>query len=360
MGYAPGGRGEARSRLRERRPRRRARGRRGVATRAFYGAKVSAELEFPGADGVLLLLRPTTWAPAEGRAAPPVDLASTCRPRRRAHGTSSSSRPRPPATSTSRRRTSCSRSAAASARRRTSSMFEELAEKMGATLSVSRPLVDAGWMPASRQVGQSGKTVKPTVYLAFGISGAVQHLAGMKTAGTIIAVNTDPEAAIFNVAHYGAVGRPVRRRGRAREALLSAMETRETFAGLVRLADRPLVRADRRLDGDLRLGRRAGSCSSTGAGAGSFPADRPVRPRRPDRADRAHARLDQAPRRRRRARARADLLRLRRALHRDGDPRASRTTSRSPCSAGTSGTGRSTSATRCSSTSSARADRRPR
>ena len=76
---------------------------------------------------------------------------------------------------------------------------------MGATLGVSRPLVDAGWMPASRQVGQSGKTVKPKVYLAFGISGAVQHLAGMKTSGTIIAVNTDPEAAIFNTAHYGAV-----------------------------------------------------------------------------------------------------------------------------------------------------------
>ena len=83
--------------------------------------------------------------------------------------------------------------------------FEELADKMGAVLSVSRPIVDAGWMTNARQVGQSGKTVKPKVYLAFGISGAVQHLAGMKTAGTIIAVNTDPEAAIFNIAHYGAV-----------------------------------------------------------------------------------------------------------------------------------------------------------
>ena len=83
--------------------------------------------------------------------------------------------------------------------------FQALAEKLGATLSSSRPLVDAGWMPSERQVGQSGKTVKPRVYLALGISGAVQHLAGMRNAETIIAVNTDPEAPIFNVAHYGAV-----------------------------------------------------------------------------------------------------------------------------------------------------------
>ena len=83
--------------------------------------------------------------------------------------------------------------------------FEKLAERLGATLSVSRPLVDAGWMPNARQVGQSGKTVKPRVYLALGISGAVQHLAGMRNADTIIAINTDPEAPIFGVAHYGAV-----------------------------------------------------------------------------------------------------------------------------------------------------------
>ncbi len=85
------------------------------------------------------------------------------------------------------------------------SQFEELAEALGATLAVSRPIVDAGWMPSTRQVGQSGLTVKPKLYLAFGISGAVQHLAGMRKAETIIAVNSDPEAPIFNVAHYGAV-----------------------------------------------------------------------------------------------------------------------------------------------------------
>jgi electron transfer flavoprotein alpha subunit len=82
--------------------------------------------------------------------------------------------------------------------------YYELAEKIGATLVSSRPLVDAGLVPAARQVGQSGKTVTPKVYLALGVSGAVQHLIGMRKADTIIAVNTDPKAPIFGVAQYGA------------------------------------------------------------------------------------------------------------------------------------------------------------
>jgi electron transfer flavoprotein alpha subunit len=84
-------------------------------------------------------------------------------------------------------------------------LFRGLAKKAGAMLGSSRPVVDAGWMPRSRQVGQSGSTVKPDVYLAFGISGANEHLAGMRGSRTIIAVNTDPRAPIFNVAHFGAV-----------------------------------------------------------------------------------------------------------------------------------------------------------
>ena len=86
------------------------------------------------------------------------------------------------------------------------SIVEAFADAIGATLSCSRPVADKEWLPKSRQVGTSGKTVKPKVYIALGISGAFQHQAGMKNADTIIAVNTDPKAPIFNVAHYGIVG----------------------------------------------------------------------------------------------------------------------------------------------------------
>ena len=79
----------------------------------------------------------------------------------------------------------------------------ELAEALGVPLSASRPVVDAGWLPKTRQVGQSGVKVKPRAYLAFGISGAPEHLEGMRDAELIIACNTDPGAPIFNIAHYG-------------------------------------------------------------------------------------------------------------------------------------------------------------
>ena len=84
-------------------------------------------------------------------------------------------------------------------------LAEALAKALGATLSCSRPVVDKKWLPKERQVGTSGKTVKPKVYIALGISGAFQHVAGMKNSGTIIAVNKDPKAPIFNVAQYGIV-----------------------------------------------------------------------------------------------------------------------------------------------------------
>ncbi|MFB6118842.1 electron transfer flavoprotein subunit alpha/FixB family protein [Halosegnis sp.] len=84
-------------------------------------------------------------------------------------------------------------------------LVETLADALGATLSSSRPIVDNGWLPKNRQVGQSGKVVTPDVYIAIGISGAVQHVAGMKGSDTIIAINTDPNAPIMDIADYAIV-----------------------------------------------------------------------------------------------------------------------------------------------------------
>jgi len=85
-------------------------------------------------------------------------------------------------------------------------LAQQLADALGADLAASRPICDAEWLPIDRQIGSSGQTVAPKVYIALGISGAIQHIVGMKNAGTIVAINKDKEAPIFDIADYGIVG----------------------------------------------------------------------------------------------------------------------------------------------------------
>lgn len=175
-----------------------------VATRAMYKEKVHAEIDFPGKSTVVLTVRGGTWKPAEGSSSPTVSSLEVSATANSQHV----SFVEPPATgdvdiTQADFMLSIGRGIA---EEDNVEQFSELADLIGATLGCSRPIADSGWLPKSRQVGQSGKIVgECKLYLALGISGSVQHMAGMKHVENIIAVNTDPEASIFGIARYGIV-----------------------------------------------------------------------------------------------------------------------------------------------------------
>jgi len=177
-----------------------------VATRGGYGQKVSVEVDFPGRSTVLLAVRGNVYKAPDQPASPRISAFDP---------------PAAPSRATGREFIEL---AAGDDVDMTAAefiltigrgigeeakvpQFRELAEAVGATLGCSRPIADAGWLPKSRQVGQSGKTASACkLYIAMGVSGAIQHLAGMKHVSTIVAVNSDAEASIFSVAKYGIVG----------------------------------------------------------------------------------------------------------------------------------------------------------
>jgi electron transfer flavoprotein alpha subunit len=177
-----------------------------VATRGGYGQKVSVDVDFPRHSTVLLAMRGNAFKPPEGAASPRVTATAA-----------------PPGAARSQARQfieppagddvdmtgaefilTIGRGIGEEAK---IEQFRALADAIGATLGCSRPIADAGWLPKSRQVGQSGKTAAACkLYIAMGVSGAIQHLAGMKHVNTIVAVNSDANASIFGVAKYGIVG----------------------------------------------------------------------------------------------------------------------------------------------------------
>jgi electron transfer flavoprotein alpha subunit len=182
-------------------------GRQVIATSQLYGGKISVEAVSEGQHTIISVIA-GVFPAAEGQSSAPVASVQTI-----ASGVSGGDRVRfkglsiPEAGDVDITRESLLVSVGRGIGNKDNiEMVEELAETMGAALAASRPIIDSGWLPKLRQVGKSGLTVKPKLYLAVGISGAPEHLQGMKDAELIIAINSDSSAPIFEVADYGIAG----------------------------------------------------------------------------------------------------------------------------------------------------------
>lgn len=176
-----------------------------VATRGGYNQKVNVEVDFPGKSIVVMTIRASVFKPLEGSGSPVV--SSFDLPTVQSRSQNKDFVEQGGGNDIDITTVDFIMSIGRGIGEETNvEQFRELAETAGATLCCSRPIADAGWLPKSRQVGQSGKVVGSCkLYVALGISGSIQHMAGMKHVPTIVAVNTDPSASIFTIAKYGIV-----------------------------------------------------------------------------------------------------------------------------------------------------------
>lgn len=174
-------------------------------TRPIYSNQVLATVEVRETPA-LVTVRPNTWAPAESEEGQPasidvIDVGELPAPRREVLSVQEQGGERPELTDAG---------IIVSGGRGVGSpedfaLIEQLADLLGAAVGTTRAVVDAGWRPYEEQVGQTGKTVSPKLYFAIGISGAIQHISGMRTSQYIVAINKDPDAPIFKIADYGVV-----------------------------------------------------------------------------------------------------------------------------------------------------------
>lgn len=172
--------------------------------RAVYGGSVVAEIEFITKDPILLLLRSNKWVAAQHDGNFSVDIECVEFSPSPTNAIEHIEDIKPQGDIGLKRADVIFSIGRGIGNIENIEIFKQITDKLGIPLGASRPIIDSGWLPRAHQVGQTGETVAPKLYVTFGISGALHHLAGMSGSKTIVAINTDAEAPIFSVAHYGA------------------------------------------------------------------------------------------------------------------------------------------------------------